>query len=298
MSIRAQSENVEEFNDLPTRFRVCVGLDESINQCVLKDQKPENSYFFLKFKVDNPSVVAGAMEEMVEELKSFIGEINESLQPIIDQLEINVLTLDDGVAMTLNLDSHPILGPYAMMANMATEPVSVFEPTVEFKLGSSKALSDGNLLGGKGYASFTVNSKSIVDALVNNKFSLPSKEMESKLHSAIKKKMGIEVSMFLSLINAKSLDLCLTMYEVDANNFEFKVNLKETVKKALEKNSENPALAVLRSMEFVKEFIDNLSSNGVSEMNVGVGAGKANARIDVAADLTEIFEMIFADDED
>jgi hypothetical protein len=243
-------------------------------------------------------VVAGGMEEAVEAFKEFLGEINESLQPIIEQVEVNVLTLDDGVAMVVNMDSHPILGPYVMMLAGATEPLSGIEPKVEFRLGSSKTLSEENLLGGKGLVSFQVNSKSIVDALVNNKFSLPSKEMEAKLHGAIKKKLGIEVSMFLSMINAKSLDLCLTMYEVDENNFEMKINLKKMIGDALKKNADNPVLAVIRSMEFVKEFIDTLSSNGVSEMTFGVSTGKLNGRVDIAADMTEIFEMIFADDED
>ena len=296
--MKVVSEKVPAFEELGTRLRVRAGLNNEINESVLGGQKPEFSHLFLKFKCENPSVVAGAYEEAVEGLKEFLGELNESLQPIIEQLEINVLTLDDGVAMVLNLDTHPILGPYVMMAMSSVQPLEQLHPEVDLKLGKTKKMTEENAIGGGGMVSLNIQSKSVVDALINNNLTLPSKEMESKLQKAIKQKLGIEVSMFLSFINAKSLDLCLTMYEIDETKFDFKFNLKNTVQQKLKQMSENPILAVVRSMEFVKEFVETLTSNGVSEMNLGVTAGSLNVRLDVAADLGEVIKMVLEEDDE
>lgn len=238
------------------------------------------------------------MQETVDTLKEFIGQIDENLQPMIEMVEISVVTLDDGVAIVVNLESHPVLAPYVMMAQQASQPVNSFDPKVELQLGSTKDLASDNLLGGEGFFRFNVNSKSIVDALLNDNMSGTNKEIEEKVKSAIKKKLGIEVSMFLSLLNAKSLDLTLQMYKVDENKMEMKVNLKEQLKKVLEKNEENPALAVVRSMEFIKEAIDTLKENGLSQMSVGVSLGEVHARLDLTMNLSEVFDMIFAEDDD
>ena len=273
-------------------------MGEEISRASLGDQMPANSFFYLKFDCQNPATVAETLLETVDSLKEFLGEIDENLAPIIEKLEFNVLTLDNGVAVTLNLDSHPILAPYVMMAKGSSEPVKVFDPKVEVQFGSSKSLNDDNLLGGEGFFNVNVNSKSIVDALLNNNMSGTNKEIESKIKSAIKKKLGIEVSMFLSLLNAKSLDLTLQMYKVEEGKIEMKVNLKDQLKKLIESQKENPALAVVRSMEFIKEAIDTLKQNNLSELHIGVGLGELHGRLDLALDMTEILELVFTDDDD
>lgn len=273
-------------------------MGEEISRASLGDQMPANSFFYLKFDCQNPATVAETLLETVDSLKEFLGEIDENLAPIVEKLEFNVLTLDNGVAVTLNLDSHPILAPYIMMAKGSSEPVKVFDPKVEVQFGSSKSLNDDNLLGGEGFFNVNVNSKSIVDALLNNNMNGTNKEIESKIKSAIKKKLGIEVSMFLSLLNAKSLDLTLQMYKVEEGKIEMKVNLKDQLKKLIESQKENPALAVVRSMEFIKEAIDALKQNNLSELHIGVGLGELHGRLDLALNMTEILELIFADDDD
>ena len=258
----------------------------------------DSSFFYLKFDCKNPATVAETLQETVDSLKEFLGEIDENLAPLFEKLEFSVLTLDNGVAVALNLESHPILAPYIMMARGSSEPVKAFDPKIEVQFGSSKSLTSDNLMGGEGFFRLNVNSKSIVDALLNDNMSGTNKEIESQVRSAIKKKLGIEVSMFLSLLNAKSLDLTLEMYKVEEGKIEMKINLKDQLQKLIESQKENPALAVVRSMEFIKEAIDTLKENDLSEVHVGVGLGDLHGRLDLALDLTEILDLIFTDDDD
>lgn len=286
-----------DFDDLATRLRIVLGLCPDISTYSLKDQVPGYTCLYFKFKCDNGPGVVDTLQETVEGLKEFICQMNESLQPLVEAIEIEVVALEDGAAILVNLDTHPILGPYVEMAKMSAQPVETFQPKVELKIGADVNLSSDELVASSGYLGIHAKSKSIVQMLLNEDSTFLSEEMDVKLKQAIKKKLGIEVSMFLSLVNLKSLNLSLEMYEINGDLIQTKMNLKQLVAGALEKNAENPMLALLRSLEFLKTAIDGLNENNTTEMSIGVSADKLNARIDLSANLSEIFEMIFADDE-
>lgn len=292
------TEGVTSLSDMESRIGIYLGLDQEISTSSLGDQVPEHSTLYFKFKCDNPSTVVESLQETAEAFKEFLGEINEELKPIIEMIEFNFLTLDDGAAMTVNLDTHPMLGPYAQMVAMSTEPVKDFEPRASIELGSGKSISDPNPIGGGGFFRINFNSKSVVDAVLNNNLSAINKEMEGQLEVAIKKKLGIEVSTFLSLLNAKSLDLTLEMYKVDEKNVGFNANLKELLSGLLQSQSENPMLAVVRSMEFLKDYVSVLRENNMSELTIGVSLGHIHAKVQLALDVGFVFDLLFAEEED
>ena len=292
------TEGVTSLSDMESRIGIYLGLDQEISTSSLGDQVPEHSTLYFKFKCDNPSTVVESLQETAEAFKEFLGEINEELKPIIEMIEFNFLTLDDGAAMTVNLDTHPMLGPYAQMVAMSTEPVKDFEPRASIELGSGKYISDPNPIGGGGFFRINFNSKSVVDAVLNNNLSAINKEMEGQLEVAIKKKLGIEVSTFLSLLNAKSLDLTLEMYKVDEKNVGFNANLKELLSGLLQSQSENPMLAVVRSMEFLKDYVSVLRENNMSELTIGVSLGHIHAKVQLALDVGFVFDLLFAEEED
>lgn len=286
-----------EFDDLATRLRVILGMCKGISEYGLKDQMPEHTFLYFKFKCDNGPSVADTLRESVEGLKEFLCQINESLQPIIEQVEVDVIAVEDGAAIVVNLDTHPILGPYVQMMKMSAQPVEGLEPKIELKIGSSVNLSSDELISSNGYVGIHAKSKSIVQMLLSEDSTFLTEEMDKKIKEGIKKKLGIEVSMFLSLINVKALNINLDLHEINGDLIKTEMHLKQLVQGALAQNAENPMLALLRSLEFLKTAIESLKDNNVSEMSIGVGADKLNARIDIAANLSEILDMVFADEE-
>jgi hypothetical protein len=297
VNVQVSSEDTCSFENMNTRIGITAGVDDSISKQSLGENLPEYSCAYFKFKTENPSSVAESLESTVESLKEFLGEINEDLAPLIEQLEINVLTLDDGAAIVVNLDSHPVLSPYVQMASMSAQPVKEFDPKVTLQIGMSKSLTDESIVGGDKMLRFNVNTKSVVDALLNNNVTALSKDMEAKLHGAVKQKMGIEVSALLSLINAKSLNLSLEMYKADPEKISLKFSPKAKFEEIVPKLQENPMFGVLQSMEFIKELVDTLKENNVSELNIGVSLGGVHARVELAMDVGFVFDAIFAEEE-
>lgn len=298
VNIQASSGEIGNFSDMNTRLGIYAGTNEDISRVSLGDSLPEYSCAYFRFKTENPATVVEALQEFVEALKEFVVAINEELEPIVQQLEIEVVALEDGAAIVVNLDSHPILSPYVMMASMSTEPIKEFDPKVSLEIGKSKSLTDENFIGGKAMLRFNVNAKSVVDALLNNSASPVSKEIEAKLQGAVKQKMGIEVSTLLSLMNAKSLDLKLEMYDVDEEKVSMKFCAKDKIEGFLSKMKENPAMAVVATMEFLKEAGEALKENNVSEMNMGLSVGGVHLRVELKADIGFVLDSLFAEDDD
>lgn len=281
-----------------TKVEINVGFDEQIISSLLKQETPEYSCVFFKFDCENPEIVAEKLRETVQCLKDFIGELGETPSMIANSTEVIVRALDDGVAIIVNAETHPMFAPYVGMAMNTTEAFKSFNPKIKIQVGSSKCLTEENLIGGSGFVHVGINSKSVVDAILNQTESLPSKNLEEQLKVAIKQKFGIETSLFLSLLNMESLDICLKMYKADESNILTKVNLKEKIFGVLQMVKQNPMFAVVESMEFLKEAIETLRDNGISGMHVGAQLGSLVATYSMNANIGFVFDELFKEEED
>lgn len=291
-----KSKSTPNFDDCKTSLRVQVGFDDGITNSEIGDGS--SALFYIKFVCNNGAEVANALKEHVESLREFIGELGEEASMIADTLNFETRQVADGAAIVVDLEEHPILGAYLGFAVQATESFKQFKPSVLLELGIDQGLEASNIVASKGMLRLNIQAKSVVDALLNNQKTPINAQINDKLNQAITKKMGIEVSTFLSLLNMESLNLELVMKDVKEDSTSTTFSVKETGSAFLEQMQGNPVFALVGAMEFLKDAVEVLKENGVESLSIGARAADVNAKIQIKANVDWALEKVFAEDED
>lgn len=296
VSFVAKTKGVEDFESLTSKIAIRGSFCSSLTEEKVGDLGL-NTAVYLYFKCQNPESVAESLRQNVSDLKDFLLEVDQSLTVFVKDIEFPVKSLDDGVAVVVDLSKSEIIQPYLQIASSTIGNFVCLDPKLNIEIGSSKSIADENFLGGYDYVSVNGNIKNLVQAYLESGTTPLGKDMEEELKSAIKQKMGIEVSLFLSLLNVDSLDVTLQLNHVDESKIDMKLNLNEQMKNGVNLFKETPFAAILKSMEFLKEAVQTLQSNEVSEVSVGVFNENVNLRADLKLDLSYLFEKLFEEDD-
>lgn len=294
--LKIKSSSVPAFDDNQTSIRLQAGFEDGITDSEIGEGS--SSLFYIKFACDNGADVASGLQEHVETLREFLGEMGEEVSMIIDTLNFETRQVADGAAIVVDLEDHPILGMYLAMAAGATGSVKQFKPSVLVEIASDKSLTDPDVTNGKGLLHVHVEAKSIVDALLNNQKTPVNAMINQKLNKAITKKMGIEVSTFLSLLNMESLKLELVMKDIQEGAISKQFSIKDTGSAFLNQMKGHPAFAIIGAMEFLKDAATLLKNNGVQSMTIGARTADVNVKLQLKADIWWALESIFEEEEE
>ena len=302
VKILLRDQEAKGISELMSSLQIHIGNYDSNEHIstILKKQIDSNGALGFKFHVENKALVKKNFEEYIEALKDFLGELGPDASKIINELNIQLIEVEDGVMLIIDPATHPFIANYMDILKTNFEQLQNLKSAFSLMIGSGENLADRQvtyeqLLDSNFY--FELSGRSI---RLSNLAHTPSiKNTLQKLNANKESKSALLAA--LCALSFKSANVELLLNSSDRKEFVKQAEIKNLdgpvweshVNMAKEQLSESGIGDFLDSLDFIKQAMQDLKKANCSSITVFAKVHNVHALVNVKAGVYSILNELF-----